>query len=141
MEKIVHTYGKTWHTWHTDLNKQLPLGLPQLMMGFTAEGQADSQMISARDQRLGINTEEHMRDRSDIPSPAIDPEANGWEHGKTVQIDDPTHSAEHAAQKQQPAAPSPKCPIRSLKRIRAEPQKTKPPGSCDLGGFELRAWQ
>ncbi|WP_338485739.1 OBAP family protein [Pseudomonas trivialis] len=38
MEKLVHTYGKTWHTWHTDLDKRLPLGVPQLMMGFTAEG-------------------------------------------------------------------------------------------------------
>lgn len=28
MEKLVHTYGKTWHTWHTDLDKDLPLGVP-----------------------------------------------------------------------------------------------------------------
>ncbi|WP_332394531.1 OBAP family protein [Ralstonia sp. 1B3] len=35
MKKLVGTYGKTWHTWHTDLDKQLPLGVPQLMMGFT----------------------------------------------------------------------------------------------------------
>lgn len=25
MEKLIHTYGKTWHTWHTDRNKTLPL--------------------------------------------------------------------------------------------------------------------
>jgi len=41
MEKLIHTYGKTWHTWHTDLDKDLPRGVPQLMMGFTADGQAD----------------------------------------------------------------------------------------------------
>src|SRR4051812_29583541 len=45
MEKLIHTYGKTWHTWHTDLDKTLPLGVPQLMMGFTADGQADAAMI------------------------------------------------------------------------------------------------
>ncbi len=32
MEKLVRTYGKTWHTWHTDRDKQLPLGEPHLMM-------------------------------------------------------------------------------------------------------------
>src|SRR5690606_29370863 len=36
MEKLVGTYGKTWHTWHTDIDKDLPYGVPQLMMGFTA---------------------------------------------------------------------------------------------------------
>ena len=29
MEKLINTYGKTWHTWHTDLQKELPLGVPQ----------------------------------------------------------------------------------------------------------------
>jgi len=38
MSKIVNTYGKTWHTWHTDRDKTLPLGIPALMMGFTADG-------------------------------------------------------------------------------------------------------
>lgn len=39
MQKLVNTYGKTWHT---DQDKKLPLGMPQLMMGFTADGQAQS---------------------------------------------------------------------------------------------------
>jgi hypothetical protein len=102
MEKLVHTYGKTWHTWHTDLDKQLPLGVPQLMMGPTMEGQIDPQMIKARDQRLRIDSDEKKRNRADIVAPAIDPDANGWQHGKTFQIDDPTgsqHDYEHAAAK------------------------------------------
>jgi hypothetical protein len=95
MEKLVHTYGKTWHTWHTDENKPLPLGVPQLMMGFTADGQLSADRVKARDQRFGIDSEEKRRNRADIAAPPIDPDANGWQHGKTFQIEDPTGS-EHA---------------------------------------------
>lgn len=95
MKKLIHTYGKTWHTWHTDLDKTLPLGVPQLMMGFTADGQADSAMIAARDKRFGIDSAQRRESRKDIPAPAIDPGADGWQHGKTFQIKDPTGS-QHA---------------------------------------------
>ena len=83
MKKLVGTYGKTWHTWHTDLNKQLPLGVPQLMMGFTADGQADATKIAERDQRFGIKSAEKKTSRADIPTPAIDPGANAWQKGRT----------------------------------------------------------
>jgi hypothetical protein len=89
MKKLVHTYGKTWHLWHTDQNKALPVGVPQLMMGFTADGQGNAAMIDARNQRFGIDAEAKKRNRADIEAPAIDPDANGWEHGKTIQIEDP----------------------------------------------------
>lgn len=90
MEKLVHTYGKTWHTWHTDQNKDLPLGVPQLMMGFIADGQADAAMVASRDKRFGIDSEERRKNREDILTPAIDPGADAWQHGKAFQIDDPT---------------------------------------------------
>jgi uncharacterized protein DUF1264 len=92
MERLIHTYGKTWHTWHTDLHKQLPLGVPQLMMGFTADGQIDPAMVKARDQRLGIDSEARKKDRADIAAPTVDPGADGWQHGTSVQISDPTGS-------------------------------------------------
>jgi hypothetical protein len=92
MDKLVHTYGKTWHTWHTDLDKQLPLGVPQLMMGFVADGQADAEMIRARDRRMGVDTEENRKRRADIVAPPIDPGADAWQHGNTVQIEDPSAS-------------------------------------------------
>lgn len=101
MEKLVNTYGKTWHTWHTDLDKQLPLGVPQLMMGFTADGQIDPALVSQRDQRLGISSAEEKASRADIPTPAVDPGANAWEHGKVIQLQDPTgqqHKAMEATQ-------------------------------------------
>jgi hypothetical protein len=92
MEKLIHTYGKTWHTWHTDRDEALPLGVPQLMMGFTADGQADPEMTRARDERFHIDSEAKKRNREDISPPPIDPQANGWQHGKTIQISDPTAS-------------------------------------------------
>lgn len=90
MEKLVHTYGKTWHTWHTDLDKRLPLGVPQLMMGFTADGQADSRMVAERDQRLGIDSNKKKAARADIPAPAVAPGADAWQQGEIIQIGDPT---------------------------------------------------
>lgn len=66
MKKIVNTYGKTWHTWHTDRDKNLPLGIPALMMGFTGEGQLDPGLLADRDRRLKINTQEIKRQRADI---------------------------------------------------------------------------
>ncbi|HAL66735.1 MAG TPA: DUF1264 domain-containing protein, partial [Pseudomonas sp.] len=28
MKRLATTYGKTWHTWHTDQDKSLPMGVP-----------------------------------------------------------------------------------------------------------------
>ncbi|MCQ6255554.1 OBAP family protein [Pseudomonas sp. Q11] len=92
MKKLVHTYGKTWHTWHTDLNKHLPLGVPQLMMGFTAEGQADPHMITQRDQRLEIDSAQKKKARAEIAAPAIAPGADAWQQGNIIQIVDPTQT-------------------------------------------------
>lgn len=81
MEKLVSTYGKTIHTWHTDQDRTLPLGSPMLMMGFTRDGQINERLLADRDQRLKVNTEEHKKNRADIPIVPIDPDANSWERG------------------------------------------------------------
>lgn len=52
MKKLVTTYGKTWHTWQVDRGDKLPLGLPKLMMGFTADGQGNPEMVMARDKEF-----------------------------------------------------------------------------------------
>jgi hypothetical protein len=90
MEKLIGTYGKTFHTWHTDQQKELPLGSPQLMMGFTQDGQSDPKMVSRRDQRLGVDSAKKKESRADIASPPIDPEADAWQRGNVVQFADPT---------------------------------------------------
>jgi hypothetical protein len=86
MENLVSTYGKTWHAWHTDRGDQLPYGIPQLMMGFTADGQANPALIPARDQRFGVSTDAKAQDRQGIPSPPIQPGADAWKDGTTVQL-------------------------------------------------------
>ncbi|MHA3737181.1 OBAP family protein [Pseudomonas sp. Eth.TT006] len=95
MKRLAHTYGKTWHTWHTDQDKSLPVGVPQLMMGFTADGQADPAMVEQRNRRLDVNPQEKKAQRADIAIPPADPDANGWEHGKVIQIEDPTGAHLH----------------------------------------------
>ncbi|CAI5976028.1 unnamed protein product [Closterium sp. NIES-65] len=39
MSKLVKTFGKTWHFWQFDRGDTLPLGVPQLMGAFFADGQ------------------------------------------------------------------------------------------------------
>lgn len=86
MTKIAGTYGKTWHTWHTDQRHELPLGAPMLMMGFTADGQLDQRLLSERDQRFDVSSAELRRKRSDIPYPPIDPQADAWSKGVVMQL-------------------------------------------------------
>jgi len=102
MEKLVGTYGKTWHTWHTDQDKRLPLGVPQLMMGFTADGRADPAMVRARDERLGVDSDARKAKRVDIAAPAVDAGADAWQRGNVIQIPDPT-GTDH----QHPVEPTP----------------------------------
>ncbi len=81
MEKIVGTYGKTWHTWHTDQQQELPLGIPMLMMGFTAEGQVDEARVRERDERFDVSTADKRTQRTDITPPVLDSDADAWQKG------------------------------------------------------------
>ncbi|TGE28256.1 OBAP family protein [Hymenobacter metallicola] len=86
MEELVSTYGKTFHTWHTDRDKTLPLGTPLLMMGFTKDGQIDTNMVARRDQRLGISSRQKRQERADIAAPPVAPGADAWEKGEVRQL-------------------------------------------------------
>jgi hypothetical protein len=81
MEKLVSTYGKTIHTWHTDQDSKLPTGSPMLMMGFTGDGQINPKLIADRDRRFKVNTQERKKNRANLPLPDVDPDANSWEKG------------------------------------------------------------
>jgi hypothetical protein len=86
MQDLVTTYGKTWHTWQIDRDASLPLGIPQLMMGFTRDGQINPPMLDARDTRFRTSTVEERRKRADIAESQVVKGANAWESGKTVQL-------------------------------------------------------
>lgn len=87
MKKLASTYGKTWHTWQAEQsNMTLPLGLPELMMGFTADGQINPALVKDRDQRFNMSTEAKKQNRADILTPRVQPGADAWEIGQTVQL-------------------------------------------------------
>jgi hypothetical protein len=86
MEKMIDTYGKTWHTWHTDRKLALPLGHPMLMMGFTADGQADPAMVAGRDERFRVSSDSKRKDRASIPAPQTAAGADAWQQGDVVQL-------------------------------------------------------
>jgi Protein of unknown function (DUF1264) len=85
---LINTYGKTWHTWQIDRDSSLPIGIPQLMMGFTADGQLKSEMIVNRDKELNISTENERKARADLAKSAVpvQPGADGWQSGQSPQL-------------------------------------------------------
>lgn len=86
MEKLVSTYGKTFHTWHTDQDLTLPLGHPLVMMAFTKDGMINPQLLADRDRRFNMSSADKKKNRTDIPAPAIQPGANAWQQGEIRQL-------------------------------------------------------
>lgn len=95
MTKIVNTYGKTWHTWHTDRDKTLPLGTPALMMGFTADGQLDPRLLADRDRRFDVDSKAIREARRDIVEHPVAAGANAWQQGETIQLQRVKGGGEH----------------------------------------------
>ena len=87
MKELAPTYGKIWQTWQVDRNDQVPMGIPQLLMGFTADGQADARMVAERDRSLGGSTALRKAQRAELPAGPVDPGANAWERGAAVQLE------------------------------------------------------
>ena len=102
MEKLVNTYGKTIHTWHTDQERSLPLGSPMIMMGFTKDGQLHKDLLDARDKRFKVSSAENRKKRADIKALPIDPMADAWQKGEIRQfiISNKADSAAHKHQGQ-----------------------------------------
>ena len=86
MKKVITTYGKTWHTWDTH-EHELPLGIPQLMMAFTDDGQLRPELVADRDRRFGVSTAQRRQDRQSITATAPDPAADSWTSGRAPQLE------------------------------------------------------
>lgn len=135
MESMVDTYGKTWHTWHSDQGHDLPTGHPMLMAGFTADGQIHPDMIASRDTRFRVSTADERKLRQDLPEPTIVEGADTWQTGEVLQL---TLQARRV-----PTAPARSAPDTGRSDSGAEPTRqlrgTKvtplyaalPPGSAD----------
>jgi len=77
MEQVVKLYGKVYHLWQTDKGHKLPLGEPQLMTSFTADGQFDfEEHVGARDKRFGSNYRRKAEARKHIEEPETHPDAD-----------------------------------------------------------------
>ena len=83
MKTLAQTYGKTWHTWHTDQGDELPVGRPDLMMAFTKPGQARQDLTARRDQAFGVSTRQIRSRRSEIDPPSPIAGVDRGEDGKS----------------------------------------------------------
>jgi hypothetical protein len=70
MRSKMNSYGKTWHTWQSEHGTQpgdrMPYGPPTLAWSFSRSGEAEPDLVEARDRELGMSTEERARDRQDL---------------------------------------------------------------------------
>lgn len=87
MKKLITTYGKTWHTWHTHADENVPLGIPALMMSLTTDGQIDPELLEARERRLGVSLADIAARRAEIPTPEVAEGADAWQDGRVIQLD------------------------------------------------------
>lgn len=55
MKALACSWGKAVHLWQVDKGHELPLGLPQLMMSYTEDGQLPPEVLAAGDERLGVD--------------------------------------------------------------------------------------
>lgn len=85
MKDFATTYGKTFHTWQVDRDS-LPLGIPRLMMGITADGQVEPKLVQERDRAAGVSAATRRRQRANLPDPIVEPTADAWRSGSPMQL-------------------------------------------------------
>lgn len=78
MDVVCKTYGKVFHFWQIDEGHSVLLGLPQLMMAFTKDGQIDQDLLQGVEQRFGVHCDTERKNREHISGPkhGIHPLAN-----------------------------------------------------------------
>jgi hypothetical protein len=82
MEKVVTSWGKTWHTW-PDPKTALPMGEPLLMWASTRDGMIDGATLAKRDKDFGVDTAEIRKRRAYIgPVPDVAPPKSVDEIGR-----------------------------------------------------------
>ena len=86
MKQLVNTYGKTWHFWQVDRGDTLPLGVPQLMMGFTQDGQIHPDLLKKGEEYFKVSSEKLKANRADISASEIAPGADAWMKGAALQL-------------------------------------------------------
>ncbi|XP_017222200.1 oil body-associated protein 1B [Daucus carota subsp. sativus] len=87
LDKVAKTYGKVIHFWQVDKGDDLPLGIPQVMMALTRDGQLYQSLQQDVETRFGVSFENERGNRKYMTGPehGIHPMANAGGKGiKTV---------------------------------------------------------
>jgi hypothetical protein len=71
MKRLMNSYGKTWHTWHTGRHDiggghSLPLGEPMLMWSFNRDGECDPQLEADRERAMRLDTPSTRAERRNL---------------------------------------------------------------------------
>jgi hypothetical protein len=71
LARLMNSYGKTWHTWHTgrhdgEPGDRLPLGEPMLMWSFNREGECDEALKTDRNEVMGLDVEHKREQRQSL---------------------------------------------------------------------------
>ncbi|XP_077212042.1 naphthalene 1,2-dioxygenase subunit alpha (DUF1264) [Tasmannia lanceolata] len=88
LEKVCKTYGKVFHFWQVDKGDSLPLGLPQVMMAFTRDGQVSDHLLGDVEKRFDVSFKEEREKRAYMKGPdhGIHPLANGAGKGLVTKL-------------------------------------------------------
>ncbi|KAI3924012.1 hypothetical protein MKW92_027483 [Papaver armeniacum] len=87
LDKVAKTYGKTIHFWQVDKGDAFPLGLPQIMMALTRDGQLQDNLAKDVEKRFNVSFDAERENRAYMKGPehGIHHLANGGGKGiKTV---------------------------------------------------------
>ncbi|KQJ82685.1 oil body-associated protein 1A [Brachypodium distachyon] len=88
LEKVAKTYGKTIHFWQVDRGDALPLGVPQIMMALTRDGQLRQDLADCVEKKYGVSFQKERENRAYMSGPAhgIHPLANAAGKGLKTDI-------------------------------------------------------
>ncbi|KAI5791952.1 secreted protein [Geopyxis carbonaria] len=90
MAILVNSYGKTWHTWRWDQrHNSLPLGIPELVSGYTGTGQLSEATVRKRDKEFGVDSKKVARRRAknlEKSAESVLPGADSWRDGYVLNL-------------------------------------------------------
>ncbi|XP_073138924.1 oil body-associated protein 1A-like [Henckelia pumila] len=83
LENVCKTYGKVMHFWQVDRGDNLPLGIPQIMMALTRDGQLNDNLAQDVEKRYNVSFAMERENRAYMKGPdgGIDRMANGGGRG------------------------------------------------------------
>ncbi|KAL9237861.1 hypothetical protein vseg_012359 [Gypsophila vaccaria] len=88
LAKVAQTYGKTIHFWQVDRGDNLPLGIPQIMMALTRDGQLYNTLAQGVQNKYNMDFDKEREKRAYMKGPehGIHPLANGEGKGLRTEL-------------------------------------------------------